>query len=339
MTGASADNASMKRRPLLQVERLSKLFAVSSGLWGKPSFARAVDDVTLHVRHAETLALVGESGCGKTTLGRCILRLIEPTFGRIVFEGKDLSPLSQRQLRPFRKQMQIIFQDPYASLNPRMRIGDIVAEGIRIHRLASGSEVMDRVVAVLDSVGLSRDVIMRYPHEFSAGQRQRVGMARALAVEPSFMVCDEPVSALDVSVRAHILNLLQDLQEKRKIAYLFISHDLGVVRHLSHRTAVMYLGIIVEVGPTDDVFSGPWHPYSRALLSAVPVADPERKQLRMVLEGEVPSPISPPSGCPFHPRCPKNDGVDCVQRMPPLREMPEGVHHRVACWHPEGRTM
>ena len=279
---------------------------------------------------------MGESGCGKTTLGRCILRLVEPTYGRIVFDGLDLTPLSQRQLRPIRKQMQVIFQDPYASLNPRMRVGDIVAEGIRIHKLAKPSEVMDRVVAVLQAVGIPPDAVKRFPHEFSAGQRQRVGIARALAVEPSLIVCDEPVSALDVSVRAQITNLLQDLQEQRSIAYLFISHDLSVVRHISHRVAVMYLGKLVEVGATDEVMDDPRHPYSKALLSAIPVPDPERKRLLIVLEGEIPSPAKPPSGCPFHPRCPKNDRMRCVREIPSLRLVDDGSHRRVACWYPEG---
>lgn len=332
---AKVDEKTGKRRPLVQVERISKLFPMERRLFGRPSFLRAVDSVTLYVRHGETLALVGESGCGKTTLGRCVLRLIEPTYGRIVFEGRDISPLSQRRLRPVRKHMQLIFQDPYASLNPRMRVGEIVGEGIRIHKLAPPSEVADRVAAVLGSVGLSPEAAGRYPHEFSAGQRQRVGIARALAVQPSFVVCDEPVSSLDVSVRAQITNLLQDLQQEHRIAYLFISHDLSVVRQISHRVAVMYLGRLVEVGPTDGVFVQPLHPYTRALLSAVPVADPDRKRLRILLEGEVPNPVEPPSGCPFHPRCPKNDGKFCVEQTPTLTEMRHGSHHRVACWHPE----
>lgn len=328
-----------KRRPLLQVERVTKLFQVERKLFGPPTFLRAVDSVTLYVRRGETLALVGESGCGKTTLGRCILRLVEPTYGRIMFEGRDLCPLSQRQLRPLRKHIQIIFQDPYASLNPRMTVGDIVGEGIRVHKLAtSSSAVRDRVASVLGSVGLRAEVMGRYPHEFSAGQRQRIGIARALAVEPSFIVCDEPVSALDVSVRAQITNLLQDLQEQHRIAYLFISHDLSVVRHMSQRVAVMYLGKLVEVGPTDRVFARPLHPYTRALLSAVPIPDPKRKRLRILLEGDVPSPIDPPSGCPFHPRCPKNDGTYCVENTPTLREDEAESHHRVACWHPEGES-
>ena len=332
---AKVAGKSGKRRPLVQVERISKLFPMERRLFSSPSFLRAVDSVTFYVRHGETLALVGESGCGKTTLGRCVLRLIEPTYGRIVFEGEDISPLSQRRLRPLRKRMQLIFQDPYASLNPRMKVGDIVGEGIRIHKLAPASEVPDRVASVLKSVGLDPEAAMRQPHEFSAGQRQRIGIARALAVQPSFVVCDEPVSSLDVSVRAQITNLLQDLQQEHRIAYLFISHDLSVVRHISHRVAVMYLGRLVEVGPTERVLQQPLHPYTRALLSAVPVADPERKRLRILLEGEVPNPIDPPSGCPFHPRCPKNDSKFCVEQTPTLTEVKHGSHHRVACWHPE----
>ncbi len=336
----SGEHASdkIKRRPLIRVESVTKLFPASRRLFKRPTFLKAVDSVTLYVRHGETLALVGESGCGKSTLGRCMLRLIEPTYGRIVFEGRDLSPLSQRQLRPLRKHMQIIFQDPYGSLNPRMNVGSIVGEGIYVHRIASSSaEAKKQIEAVLNSVGMPADCANRYPHEFSAGQRQRIGIARALAVKPSFIVCDEPVSALDVSARAQITNLLQDLQEEQKIAYLFISHDLSVVRHMSQRVAVMYLGHLVEVGPTDQVFEQPLHPYTRALLSAVPIPDPGTKRLRIMLEGEVPSAVNPPKGCAFHPRCPKNDGNHCLEQSPSLREVKRGSHHRVACWHAENQ--
>lgn len=333
---SSPGPAPQRRRPLVQVERLSKVFPVRTSLFGAPRLVRAVDNVAFYVKHAESLGLVGESGCGKTTLGRLTLRLIEPTYGRISFEGRDITLLSQRQLRPLRRQMQLIFQDPFASLNPRMRVGDIVGEGIRVHGLARGSRgVQEQVAATLESVGLPADAVSRYPHEFSAGERQRIGIARAVAVQPSFLVCDEPVSALDVSVRAQVTNLLIDLQQQRRLSYLFISHDLSVVKNLCHRVAVMYLGRIVEVGPTSLVFSKPQHPYTRALLSAVPSTDPDRRRLRLVLEGEPPSPLDPPEGCAFHPRCPKNDGAHCATKVPVLAEAAPDSHHRVACWHPE----
>lgn len=322
------------RRPLMQAERISKFFPVSRGMFAHARLLRAVDGATLYVRHGETLGLVGESGCGKSTLGRTLLRLIEPSYGRILFDGVDITNMPERQLRPLRRRMQIIFQDPYASLNPRMTIGEAVAEGIRVHGLARGErEIGERVAAVLERVGLGPDSSVRYPHEFSAGQRQRASIARALAVEPSFLVCDEPVSALDVSIQAQIVNLLQDIQDATRAGYLFISHDLQVVRHISHRIAVMYLGRIVEVGPADSVFSRPLHPYTRALLSAVPQPDPSRRQLRILLEGEQPDPLNPPSGCAFHPRCAKADSESCLRRTPALEECVNGSHHRVACWH------
>jgi oligopeptide/dipeptide ABC transporter ATP-binding protein len=333
-------------RTLVATDRITKYFPVQGGrlLSRVDRFVRAVDGVSLRVRRGETMGLVGESGCGKSTLGRLMLRLIEPTFGRVVYDGRDLTPLSQRALRPLRRRMQIIFQDPYSSLNPRMTVREIVGEAIAIHRLARGrSEEEARIVQLLERVGLRADVLDRYPHEFSGGQRQRIGIARALAVEPEFIVCDEPTSSLDVSIQAQIVNLLMELQETFGLSYLLVSHDLNVVRHLSHRVAVMYLGKIVEQGPVDRLYEQPRHPYTRALLAAAPQADPERRRVRLVLEGEAPSPIDPPSGCAFHPRCPRAVPGRCNREAPVLTEIEEpgaalgaaaAPGHRVACWNP-----
>jgi len=286
--------------------------------------------VSFDVRAAETVALVGESGCGKTTTGRTVLRLVEPTAGSVVFDGTDVLALPARELRRWRKQAQIIFQDPFSSLNPRMTIGAIVREGLTIHRLAEGAEADARVRRLLDEVGLRPEYASRYPHEFSGGQRQRVGIARALSVEPRFIVCDEPVSALDVSVQAQVINLLQDLQRDRGLAYLFIAHDLSVVEHIADRVAVMYLGRIVELAPAAALYREPLMPYTQALLSAVPVPDPTLRKQRIVLQGDVPSPASPPPGCVFHPRChhPRKDAA-CTRIVPPLEEKAPG--HLAAC--------
>jgi oligopeptide transport system ATP-binding protein len=272
--------------------------------------------------------LVGESGCGKSTLGRAILRLIEPTGGEVIFDGKNLVTLSGRELRDIRREMQIIFQDPYASLNPRMRVGDIVGEGLEIHKLAKGQAKRDRVMELLHQVGLREEHYARYPHEFSGGQRQRIGIARALAVNPKFIVCDEPVSSLDVSIQAQIINLLQELQEKMHLTYLFISHDLRVVEHISHRVAIMYLGKVVEIAKSETIYRDAKHPYTRALLSAVPIPDTKRKKERVILEGDVPSPVNPPSGCTFHPRCSYREAL-CSQSEPSLDFDASG--HGVAC--------
>jgi oligopeptide/dipeptide ABC transporter ATP-binding protein len=289
--------------PLLQVRDLVKHYTAGGLFGGGAPPVRAVDGVSFEVGRGETLALVGESGCGKSTVGRTILRLQEPTSGSAVFEGTEVFSLDRTSLRRLRRRMQIIFQDPYGSLNPRMTIGAAVAEGIEIHRLATGAEIGRRVAALLQEVGLDPAYARRYPHEFSGGQRQRIGIARALAVEPAFIVCDEPVSALDVSVQAQVLNLLADLQRDRGLSYLFIAHDLAVVRQIAHRVAVMYLGRIVESGPTEALLSAPRHPYTVALLSAVPEPDPNRRRARIVLSGDLPSPSNPPPGCPFHTRC------------------------------------
>jgi oligopeptide/dipeptide ABC transporter ATP-binding protein len=296
-----------------------------------PATVRAVTSVDLEIRRGETLGLVGESGCGKSTLGRTILRLLEPTAGRIVFDTTDLTRMSQRELRPLRRHMQMIFQDPYASLNPRMTVEATITEPLVIHRLAgSASERTQRVHELLARVGLRPDAARRYPHEFSGGQRQRIGIARALACEPQFVVCDEPISALDVSIQAQIVNLLEDLQRAEQLTYLFISHDLKIVQHISDRVAVMYLGRIVELADAETLYRTPKHPYTHALLSAVPRIDPRSRRERILLAGDVPSPIDPPAGCPFHPRCPvKDKPAACFTQLPTLRVLQNGA--RAAC--------
>ena len=311
--------------PLLSVRDLAKHFPVGkAGLAGKPAaWLRAVDGVSFDLERGESLGLVGESGCGKSTTARAIIGLYPPTSGTVEFDGVNLTGLSRRGWLPYRRRIQMIFQDPYASLDPRQTVGSILAEPLKIHDLAKPRDRRLRALALLDAVGLNPRHINRYPHEFSGGQRQRIGIARALALEPELIICDEPVSALDVSIQAQIINLLRDLQERFDLAYLFIAHDLAVVRHLCHRVAVMYLGRVVEIAPRDELYSDPRHPYTRALLSAVPVTDPdvERARQRIVLEGDVPSPMSPPSGCPFHPRCQDRElvpGRRCEEEVPEL---------------------
>jgi len=319
--------------PLLEVRDLVKHYETGGFLQrGRPP-VRAVDGVSFDIARGETLALVGESGCGKSSVGRTILRLQDRTAGSVRFEGRDVFALGREELRILRRRMQIIFQDPYSSLNPRMTVGDAVAEGIRIHRLARGADVRRRVSALLEEVGLDPSYAGRYPHEFSGGQRQRIGIARALAVEPAFIVCDEPVSALDVSVQAQVINLLRDLQQRRGLSYLFIAHDLAVVRQIAHRIAVMYLGQIVETGPTEALLADPRHPYTQALLSAVPEPAPEAQHDRIVLSGDLPSPTRPPSGCRFHTRCfhPLRD-QRCADEVPLLRPV---SHTLVACHYAE----
>ncbi len=314
---------------LVEVRNLKKHFPITSGVFSRVSgHVRAVDGVSLSIREGETLGLVGESGCGKTTAGRSILRLIEPTEGRIKFDGTDVRALSRKGLRAIRRQMQIIFQDPYSSLNPRMTVGGMLSEALKIHKLARGRALRSRIAELLDTVGLRPDYARRYPHEFSGGQRQRIGIARALAVNPRFIVADEPVSALDVSIQAQIINLLQDLQARLGLTYLFVAHDLSVVRHISDRVAVMYLGRIVEIADSKQLYTNPQHPYTMALLSAVPVPDPRRKRSRTVLSGDVPSPANVPSGCPFHPRCPEKEEA-CSRVVPDLLEVESD--HSVAC--------
>ena len=316
--------------PLVRVKDLVKHFPVKAGLFGRSvGSVRAVDGVSFELAKGETLGLVGESGCGKSTTGRCLLRLIEPTSGEIWFEGENVTHLGREAMRVLCRDMQIIFQDPYASLDPRMTVGAIVGEALVIHNLTkTQDEYRDRIVELLETVGLHADHLRRYPHEFSGGQRQRIGIARALAVSPKLIVCNEPVSALDVSIQAQVTNLLEDLQQKFGLTYLFIAHDLSVVEHVSDRVAVMYLGRIVEIAPARDLYSTPRHPYTEALLSAVPIPDPDLKRTRIRLVGDVPNPIDPPSGCHFHPRCPKVM-ERCKTESPAFRQIEVG--HWAAC--------
>jgi oligopeptide transport system ATP-binding protein len=321
-------------QPLVEVKHVKKYFPIRKGvLQREVARVHAVDDVSFSVQPGETLGLVGESGCGKSTLGRTIVRLLEPTAGEITFEGRRIEELSSRQLRPLRREMQMVFQDPYASLNPRKRVGTIIEDPMKIHKLGNAKERKARVEQLLETVGLSPEHYNRFPHEFSGGQRQRIGIARALALQPKLIVADEPVSALDVSIQSQMLNLLEDLQREFNLTYIFIAHDLGVVRHVSDRIAVMYLGKLVELSPAEELYTRPIMPYTEALLSAVPIPDPDlaASRQRIVLEGDVPSPINPPTGCRFHPRCRYATQV-CAEVEPPLVEYGNG--HLAACHHP-----
>ncbi|MDW8102035.1 MAG: ABC transporter ATP-binding protein [Anaerolineae bacterium] len=321
-----------KDRILVRVEHLKKYFPITRGIIFQRTigYIRAVDDVSFFIRKGETFGLVGESGSGKTTVGRTILLLHRPTSGKVYFDGIDLTALKGEELRRMRRRMQIIFQDPYASLNPRMTVGDIIGEPLEIHGIARGREKRERVMELLQVVGLNPYFINRYPHEFSGGQRQRIGVARALAMNPDFIVCDEPISALDVSIQAQIINLLEELQDRFGLTYLFIAHDLAVVRHISNRVAVMYLGKIVELTDRDSLYNNPLHPYTQALLSAIPIPDPvvEERRRRIILKGEIPSPANPPSGCRFHTRCPVVMDI-CKEVEPEFKDI--GGEHWVAC--------
>ena len=328
-------SASWDGEVLIRAEHVKKYFPIRKGILQREvARVHAVDDVSVEVRAGETLGLVGESGCGKSTLARCLARLYDLTAGTITFEGRDISRLKRRGLRPVRRDLQMVFQDPYASLNPRKRVSTILADPLRIHRYGDRAKIKARVRELLDLVGLSPEHVNRYPHEFSGGQRQRIGVARALALHPKLVIADEPVSALDVSIRAQVINLLDDLQDELALTYVFIAHDLGVVRHISDRIAVMYLGKIVEISPSEELYRRPIHPYTEALLSAVPVPDPDLSARRkhIVLEGDVPSPVAPPPGCRFHPRCRYATDI-CRQQEPPL--VPYGNDgHMAACHHP-----
>lgn len=317
---------------LLRVENLKKYFPLRAGVFKRVvGWVKAVDGVSFEVFTGETLGIVGESGCGKSTLGMTILRLVEPTDGRIVFAGQDITDLPPSKLRPIRKDMQMIFQDPFSSLNPRMTVQAIIEEGLKVHRVVPRSKMREEIEMLLERVGLSRDYIRRFPHEFSGGQRQRISIARAIALRPRLVIADEALSSLDVSVRSQILELLRELKKEYSLTYLFISHDLAVVRQISHRILVMYLGKVVELAPKERFFNRPLHPYSVALISAVPIPDPEARRSRIILKGDVPSPLRPPSGCRFHTRCPKAQSV-CTELEPLLREMEPG--HFVACHFP-----
>ncbi len=315
--------------PLIEAKGLSKYFTVKRGL-KSTQVVKAVDNVSFEIGRGETLGLVGESGCGKSSLGRTLMRVYEPTSGTISYDGRDMSHISSRKLLPFRRKMQMIFQDPYASLNPRFTVGEIIGEGMLIHKTATARERDRRVQELLETVGLKPDHIRRYPHEFSGGQRQRICIARTLALSPEFIVCDEPISALDVSIQAQVINLLERIQKERGISYLFIAHDLGMVKHISHRIGVMYLGRMVETGPANDIYRRSYHPYTRALLSAEPVPDPRtaRTKKRILLEGEIPSPLNPPKGCPFEKRC-RYAMEECAVAMPTSYEFED---RKVACF-------
>ena len=328
--GSGADKRNVtKGEYLLEVRDLKKYFPIKGGVFSRTvANVKAVEDVSLNIKSGEVVGLVGESGSGKTTAGRTILRLIEPTDGEIIFNGTDIAKVSRSQMREYRKEMQIIFQDPFASLNPRMTVGDIIGEALDIHKLARGKAREERIVQLLERTGLSAQHMRRYPHEFSGGQRQRIGIARALAVDPQFIVADEPVSALDVSIQAQVVNLLQDLKEELGLTLLFIAHDLGVVEYISDRVVVMYLGRIMEIAPAKELYRNPVHPYTEALLSAVPIPDPTVKRERTILQGDIPSPINPPSGCVFRTRCPIAI-KECAEVVPPLEEV--SPDHFKAC--------